>query len=129
LALQRLVRDTPVADGVARYCLALVRATRPVALGGHATIAPLLRWGAGPRAGQSLILAAKARATLHGRAYVGLDDVRAVAAPVLRHRLQPGYEAEAQGMGREAIIAKLLETVQIPTGDLERERAVASAVR
>jgi MoxR-like ATPase len=129
IALQRLVRDTPVADGVARYCLALVRATRPVAQGGHPDIAPLLRWGAGPRAGQSLILAAKARATLHGRAYVGLDDVRAVAAPVLRHRLQPGYEAEAQGLGREAIIARLLETIQIPAGDLERDRSVAAAIR
>jgi MoxR-like ATPase len=125
LELQRLVRDTPVAEGVARYAVALVRATRPVADGGHADIAGLLRWGAGPRAGQSLVLAAKARATLRGRAFVSLDDIRAVAPPVLRHRLQPGYEAEAQGLTRDAIITKLLATVELPSSELEKDRALA----
>ena len=125
LDLQRLVRETPVAEGMMRYAVALVRATRPLAEGGHADIAPLLRWGAGPRAGQSLILAAKARATLRGRAFVGLDDIKAVAKPVLRHRLQPGYEAEAQGLTRDAIITKLLAAVELPAADLERDRAIA----
>ncbi len=124
-ALQQLVRAVPVADAVARYALALVRATRPIALGGHGDIAPLLRWGAGPRAGQSLLLAAKARAVLHGRTFVALDDIRAVVHPVLRHRLQPGYEAEAQGLAAESIIDRLLATVQVPAAGLEQDRAIA----
>jgi MoxR-like ATPase len=128
LAIQRLVRDTPIADGVARFALALVRSTRPVELGGHKDIAPLLRWGAGPRAGQSLVLAGKARATIKGRGFVSLEDIRAVAKPVLRHRLQPGYEAEARGMLSDAIIDKLLATVTLPAADLEHDRAVAGAV-
>ncbi len=128
VAIMRLVRDTPIADGVARFALALVRATRPTALGGHTDIAPLLRWGAGPRAGQSLVLAAKARATLRGRGFVSLEDVRAVAKPVMRHRLQPGYEAEALGMTSDAIIDKLLATVQLPAAELEADTAVAGAV-
>jgi len=127
LSIQALVRDTPIADGVARFALALVRATRPVALGGHKDISTLLRWGAGPRAGQSLVLAGKARATIRGRGFVSLDDIRAVAKPVLRHRLQPGYEAEARGMLSDAIIDKLLATVTLPAADLEQDRAVAAA--
>jgi MoxR-like ATPase len=126
VALQRLVRETPVAEAIARYALALVRATRPVAHGGHATISPLLRWGAGPRAGQALLLAAKARAVLHGRSFVTLDDIRAVVHPVLRHRLQAGYEAEAQGLSTEAIISQLLTAVQVPQAGLEQDRAIAS---
>ena len=125
LALQRLVRDVPVADAIARYALALVRATRPLAHGGDPAIANLLRWGAGPRAGQSLLLAAKARAVLHGRGFVALDDIRAVVQPVLRHRLQPGYEAEAQGLSAEQIIERLLAAVQVPAANLEQDRAIA----
>ena len=125
LALQRLVRDVPVADAIARYALALVRATRPLAHGGDPAISSLLRWGAGPRAGQSLLLAAKARAVLHGRGFVALDDIRAVVQPVLRHRLQPGYEAEAQGLGAEQIIERLLAAVQVPAAGLENDRAIA----
>jgi MoxR-like ATPase len=128
LSLQAMVRETPIADAVARYALALVRATRPLADGGHPQIAPLLRWGAGPRAGQALILCAKARATIHGRSYVGLDDIKAVAAPVLRHRLQPGYEAEAANLSADAIVAKLLDLVQLPAATIEKDPAVASAV-
>jgi len=126
--IQRMVRETPIADGVARYCLALVRATRPVAEGGHADIAPLLRWGAGPRAGQSMVLAAKARATLHGRSWVSIDDLRVVAKPVLRHRLQPGYEAEAQGLTPDTIIDRLLAAISLPSTDLEKDAAVVAAV-
>ncbi|MBA2482355.1 MAG: MoxR family ATPase [Planctomycetes bacterium] len=128
LAIQRLVRDTPIADGVARFCLGLVRATRPTTEGGHPEISKLLRWGAGPRAGQALVLSAKARATLKGRNFVTLEDVRAVAKPVLRHRLQPGYEAEAMGMAPDAIIDKLLSVVSLPKGALEKDPAVAGAV-
>ncbi len=124
-ALQHLVREVPVADAVARYALALVRGTRPVAHGGIAEISSLLRWGAGPRAGQSLLLAAKARAVIRGRGFVALEDIRAVAQPVLRHRLQAGYEAEAQGLNAEAIITRLLATVQVPAANLEQDRAIA----
>ena len=128
LALQTLVRDTPVAEGVIRYALALVRATRPVADGGMESMASLLRWGAGPRAGQALILAAKARATLNGRGHVAIDDVKAMAAPVLRHRIQTSYEADAQGLSREDIIGKLLEQVQVPKADLEKDPVVAGVL-
>jgi MoxR-like ATPase len=128
LELQHLVRETPAADGVMRYALALVRATRPVADGGHAELSALLRWGAGPRAGQAIILCAKARATLAGRGYVTLDDIRRVAKPVLRHRIQPSYEAEAQGMSRDQLIDKLLTLVQLPSTELENDPAVAGAM-
>jgi MoxR-like ATPase len=128
LALQTLVRETPVADGIARYALALVRATRPLKEGGHAEIAPLLQWGAGPRAGQSLVLGAKARATLHGRAFVTLEDIRAVAKPVLRHRLHPSYEAEAQGLSADTIIDRVIGLVKLPASDLEKDPMVAQAL-
>ncbi|MFM2092095.1 MAG: hypothetical protein RLZZ127_2584 [Planctomycetota bacterium] len=128
-AIQRLVRETPVADGVLRYALALVRATRPASEGGLPAIGGLLRFGAGPRAGQALALAAKARATLRGRGFVALDDIKAVAAPVLRHRLQPSYEAEAQGLGSDAIIARLLEQVRLPEGAIEADPVLAAAAR
>jgi len=129
LAIQRLVRDTPAAEGVVRYALALVRSTRPVSEGGHADLAPLLRWGAGPRAGQALVLCAKARATLQGRGYVTLDDLRRVAKPVMRHRIQPSYEAEAQGLTPDAIVDKVLALVQLPASELERDPAVAAAMK
>jgi MoxR-like ATPase len=128
IALQQLVRETPVAEGVARYALALVRATRPVKEGGHADIAPLLQWGGGPRAGQALVLGAKARATLRGRAFVTLDDIKAMAKPVLRHRLHASYEAEAQGLTSDTIIDRVIGLVKLPATDLERDATVAQAV-
>jgi len=128
LALQHLVRETPAADGVVRYALALVRATRPVVDGGNGEIAPLLRWGAGPRAGQALMLCAKARATLAGRAYVTLDDIRRVAKPAMRHRVQASYEAEAQGLSVDAITDRLLTMVKLPATDLEKDPAVAGVM-
>ena len=129
LQLQALVRSTPVAEGVARYALGLVRATRPAADGGHEDLTSLLRWGAGPRAGQALVLCAKARATLAGRSHVGLDDIRAVAKPVMRHRILPSYEAEAHGMSPDSIIDRLLELVPVPQGDIESDPAVAAALK
>jgi MoxR-like ATPase len=127
LAIQRLVRDTPIADGVTRYALALVRATRPPSEGGDAKLAPLIRFGAGPRAGQALVLAAKARATLRGRSFVTLDDVRSMAAPVMRHRLMPSYEAEARAMDSDAIVAQVLAAVQLPATAVEQDPALAAA--
>ncbi len=127
LAIQRLVRETPIADGVSRYALSLVRTTRGTSEGGDPKLAPLIRFGAGPRAGQSLVLAAKARATLRGRSFVSLDDVRAMVAPVLRHRLMPSYEAEARGLDSDAIVAQVLQSVQLPAGTVEQEPALAAA--
>ncbi len=124
LAIQRLVRDTPIADGVARYALALVRATRPPSEGGDAALAPLIRFGAGPRAGQALVLAAKARATLRGRTFVTLDDVRSMVAPVMRHRLIPSYEAEARSLDSDAIVAQVLQSVKLPASAVEQEPAL-----
>ena len=128
IALQQLVRETPIAEGVARYALALVRATRPVKEGGHSDIAPLLQWGGGPRAGQALVLGAKARATLRGRAFVTLDDIKAMAKPVLRHRLHASYEAEAQGLSSDTIIDRVIGLVKLPATTLEQDATVAQAV-
>ena len=128
LAIQVLVRDTPIADGVMRYALALVRATRPVADGGLAELDGLLRFGAGPRAGQALVLCAKARATLSGRSHVGLDDIRGVAPAVLRHRVQTSYEADARGLDSDALIARVLELTLLPGTDLEADPVVAQTL-
>jgi MoxR-like ATPase len=108
LRIQEIVRDVPAASNIIDYAARLVRSTRP----GRAEAIPFVnenvRWGAGPRAGQSLILGAKARALFDGRFAVGFDDVRAMAYPVLRHRLLPNFRAEAEGISSEAIIAELL---------------------
>lgn len=126
LALQRLVRETAIAEPVARYAIQVVRATRNVADGGHAEIAPLLRWGAGPRAGQAMVLAAKARATLAGRNLVTLDDIRAAAPSVLRHRLLASYAAEAEGVSGDSLIERLLTAVELPSTAAENEPALAT---
>ncbi|HEX4915457.1 MAG TPA: MoxR family ATPase, partial [Vicinamibacterales bacterium] len=109
-----LVRDIVAADNVIGYAARLVRATRPG--GDEADRVPdfvkqWVRWGAGPRAGQSLLLAGKARAVLHGRPAVSLDDVRAVAPPVLRHRLLVNFQAEADGIDAETVVSRLLDAI------------------
>ncbi len=107
-----LVRDVVAADNVIDYAARLVRATRPSGDDGDRVpdfVRQWVRWGAGPRAGQALLLAGKARAVLHGRPAVSLDDVRAVAPPVLRHRLLVNFQAEAEGVTAESVVARLLE--------------------
>jgi MoxR-like ATPase len=106
-----LVREIPAADNVIDYATRLVRATRPEddCLD---FIKQWVRWGAGPRAGQALLLAGKARAVLQGRPAVSLDDLRAVAAPVLRHRLLVNFQAEAEGVDAESVVARLLDRVR-----------------
>ncbi len=117
LAMQELVLKVPAAGYVIRYAARLTRATRPVpAPGENGPPAPdfvkkYVGWGAGPRAGQSLILAGKARAILHGRTYVALEDVRAVALPVLRHRILVNYHAEAEGVTPDEIVNRLLQLI------------------
>lgn len=109
--LQSLVRDVPVADHIIYYAMALVRATRRSQGDVPQFIQDYVTWGAGPRASQSLIMAAKGRAVLHGRDCVGLADVRAVAVPVLRHRIITNFTAEADGVTSDEIIRRLLETI------------------
>lgn len=111
LAFQALVRRVPVAEHVVRYAVRLARATRPRESGTPAFIGEWVEWGAGPRASQFLILGAKARAVLDGRFMADMSDIRALAAPVLRHRLVMNYRAEAEGMTAEKVIAELLKSV------------------
>ena len=115
--LQDLVRRVPVGDHVYEYALEIVRATRPNEAGASDFIRHWVSWGAGPRAGQFLILAGKARALLNGRLYVTTADIEAVAAPVLRHRLIPSFTAEAEGITVEQIIAKVLTLIPHTKGE------------
>ncbi len=105
----RLVRRVPVADHLARYAVQLARQTRTGSKQTSAFVAKYVRWGAGPRASQYLVLAAKARAALHGRHCVESADIHAVALPVLRHRIITSFEAEAEGVTSGAIVEHLLE--------------------
>ena len=116
--LQDLVRRVPVGDHVYEYALAIVRATRPNEQGASDFVRHWLSWGAGPRAAQALILAGKARALMHGRLHVTMQDIEQAAAPVLRHRLVPNFNAEAEGVTVEQIINKVLTL--IPRGGGER---------
>ena len=113
LELQGLVRRMPVSDHCLDYVMALVRASRPGEGGAAAYVPKWIAWGAGPRAGQAIVLAAKARAALDGRTSVAIEDVRAVAKPVLRHRLVTTYAAQADGMTPDRIIAKLLDETPV----------------
>jgi len=108
LELQKLVRDVPVTDHVIRYTLSLVRQTRIGETGVPEFVADQVAWGAGPRAVQYLILGAKARALLHGRTHVSTDDVAALAAPVLRHRMVVNFAAESEGVTCDDIVERLL---------------------
>jgi MoxR-like ATPase len=123
LAIQRLVRRVPVPDHVFAYARDLVRASRPQEEGATEMVRKCVSWGAGPRAGQSLVLAAKARAVLRGHLHVGIADVREVARPVLRHRIVTTFHAEAEGIGPEQVIERLIE--EIPA---ENERAAGKIV-
>jgi MoxR-like ATPase len=109
LACQRAVRRVPVADHVVEYAMRLVRQTRV----GEPDIPDFVRenvsWGAGPRACQFLVLGAKARAALDGRAAATTDDIRAVAAPVLRHRILTNFAAESAGITPDKLIERILE--------------------
>ena len=110
--IHELVRKVPVAEDVVRYAVRLAAASRPKQKESPEFINEYVSWGAGLRAAQYLILGGKARALLSGRANVTWEDVRALAAPVLRHRILINYRAEAAGMTVETIIGRLLETVK-----------------
>ena len=112
IALQDLVRRVPAPDPVVQHAVELVRASRPQDPKSPPFVKEFVNYGAGPRASQHLVLAGKARAILHGRFAVEREDVRAVALPVLRHRVLPNFHAEAQGVSANQLVARLLETVQ-----------------
>ena len=113
LAIRRLVREVDASDVMLRYVANIVRATRPHA-DSAAQVKEYVRWGAGPRAGQALILCAKAHALLSGRYAVTLDDIRRVAYPALRHRLLVNFQAEADGVTSDDIVSRVFEAVPEP---------------
>ncbi len=114
MKLQEVVRQVVVAEHVFSYAADLVRATRPKEAGTPKFVPELLSWGAGPRACQYLILGGKARALLHGRLHVTTDDIKAVAYPVLRHRLVTTFHADAEGTTTDDVIRMLIEHVPLP---------------
>lgn len=112
LTMQQLVRKVPVADHVYEFAVDLARYTRPIADKANGYVKEMVNWGAGPRASICLILAAKARAILHGRYHTTTEDVSAMALPVLRHRIVPTFNAEASGKDENAIVLQVLEDIK-----------------
>jgi len=123
LSLQELARQVPVGEHVYVYARDLVRATRPDEAESPDFVKDYIAWGAGPRAGQCLILGAKARALLQGRVHVTTDDVRSVAHPVLRHRLVLTFRADSESVTADALIDRLV--AHVPVALHERARKVA----
>jgi MoxR-like ATPase len=114
IAFQRLVRRVPVAEAVMRYALSLVRTSRPKSKQAPDSVKKYVAFGASVRAAQFLVLGAKARALTSGRYHVSFDDIRALAHPVLRHRVLTNFRAESEGMTSDAIIDDLLSAVAMP---------------
>ena len=114
LAAQARVREVHVGADLLDWINRLVRASRPRDAAASDEVRKYVRWGAGPRAGQSLVLAAKARALLHGRFAATREDVRALAAPVMRHRLLLSFAAEAEQVSADDVVAALLRAVPWP---------------
>ncbi|MFK7821324.1 MAG: AAA family ATPase [Planctomycetaceae bacterium] len=125
LALQQVVRKVPCAEHVFVYARDLVRATRPDEKEAPDFVKHNLSWGAGPRAGQYLILGAKARAILEGRFHVTTQDIQAVAAPVLRHRIVTNFQADSSGISADDVVHMLLDHVPVEL----QERATRKAGR
>ncbi|MEZ6091232.1 MAG: MoxR family ATPase [Pirellulaceae bacterium] len=114
LNVQKLVQSVAVSPYAIKYAASLVRATRPREPGSPEYIKELVDWGAGPRAGQFLINGGKAIAAMSGRFSVDIDDMRRVAIPVLRHRISTNFQAQAEGMSTDDVIARLLKDVPVP---------------
>ena len=112
LRLQVLVREVPISDGLIDYVSSIVRATRPETTNSD-YVKQWVGWGAGPRAGQAMILTAKARALAQGRMAVTLDDIKSVALPVLRHRIIVNFKAEAEGITSDEVTQQLLENTKL----------------
>jgi MoxR-like ATPase len=114
LRFHEVVRRVPVAEELVRYAVQLAAASRPGQPNSADFIDQWVSWGAGLRAGQNLVLGAKALALLAGRAHVTLRDIQQLAHPVLRHRILIGYRAEAEGVSVERVIDELLDRVPAP---------------
>jgi MoxR-like ATPase len=114
VSFQKLVRRVPVAEPVMRYALALVRASRPPSPQAPELIKKYVSFGASVRAAQYLILGAKAKALTEGRYHVSFDDIRALAHPVLRHRVLANFRAESEGISTDTLVDELLKTVPTP---------------
>ena len=128
-ALQQFVRRVPVADHVIRYAMQFTRLSRNRGPDTPDFVKKYVSWGAGPRASQYLVLGAKARAVLHGRPYASTEDVRAVALPVLRHRLMTNFNAEAEGIRPDNIIQRLIELIPVDAQSLNRMATLEPAAR
>ena len=111
LEFQGLVRRVPAPPSIVRSAVRLARSTRPDDPDAPAFVREMIAWGAGPRASQYLVLGAKSRAALHGRPAPDLEDIRAIAPDVLRHRVVPGFEAEAAGRTADDLVAELIDTI------------------
>jgi MoxR-like ATPase len=112
--LQKLIRSVPVGDYVVDYVARLVRSTRPKSAEAPDFVKRMVDWGAGPRAGQNLILAGKAFAAMDGRFSVAIDDIKKAAVPVLRHRMAVNFQAQAEGKTTDDIAAMLLKSIEDP---------------
>lgn len=111
LAFQKLIRTVPVSEDILRYAVRLCAASRPQIHGAPDFVRRLVNWGAGTRAAQCLVLGAKVLAIWAGRAHVMTEDIKTLAHPVLRHRIQLNYKAEAEGVSVEALISRLLQEI------------------
>jgi len=118
IAFQRLVRRVPVADPVLRYALSIVRTSRPKAPNAPDSVRKFVAFGASVRAAQFLVLGGKARALTSGRYHVSFEDIRAMAHPVLRHRVLVNFRAESEGVTTDSIIDDLLERVSVPASGM-----------
>jgi MoxR-like ATPase len=119
IAFQRLVRRVPIADPVLRYALSLVRTSRPKSPQAPESVKKWVQFGASVRAAQFLVLGAKARALTSGRYHVSFEDVRAVAHPVMRHRVIVNFRAESEGVTTDSIIDDLLQRVPVPASGMK----------
>jgi len=119
LEFQRLVRKMPVAQEIMRYAVQLARTSRPSAANPPDFVRQYINYGASLRASQFLILGAKARALVHGRYHVAVEDIQTLAYPVFRHRILTNFHAESEGIKSEDIIKRLLETVPVPKSGLK----------
>jgi MoxR-like ATPase len=118
VAFQRLVRRVPVAEAVLRYALSLVRTSRPKSKNAPETVKKFVAFGASVRAAQYLVLGGKARALTQGRYHVSFEDIKAMAHPVLRHRVLVNFRAESEGISTDSIVDELLERVPVPTSGM-----------
>ncbi len=117
---QHVVRRIPVADSIFEYAAKIVRATRPDEPDAPEFVKKMLSWGAGPRASLNLIVAGKSRAALRGRCHVSEEDIRAVAPPILRHRIVPSFAARSEGMTSDALVKRLIEEIDAAGGSKQK---------